>query len=366
MDRWRLEDVASKASAGENATVRFFCVRVAGKKWLEAGQKSSGALCAAVYSSMRPTLPAMLVPLASLAAEPLAGRDGIPVSPTLQELVDRAVAKAVADFTERKLTAEQVAVTLVDLTDPAAPVRASHRGGVEIYPASVIKLFYLQAAHQWMQDGRLADTPELRRAMRDMIVDSSNDATSYIVDALTGTTSGPELAEEELRQWWERRSAVQRYFAGLGYLGVTATRKPWNEGPYGREVQAAKAFPPRSNQLTTEATARLLFEIASGQAVSTERSKQMLELMWRDLTVPVRNREDQTFGFTGIALAEPPVAGAKLWSKAGWTSQTRHDAALVELADGRKFVLVVFTTGQANERGIIPTVARVVMEGLRR
>jgi hypothetical protein len=92
----------------------------------------------------------------------------------------------------------------------------------------------------------------------------------------------------------------------------------------------------------------------------------MLELLWRDLSVPVRDREDQTFGFTGIALAEPPVAGAKLWSKAGWTSQTRHDAALVELADGRKFILVVFTTGQANERGIIPSVARVVMAGLRR
>jgi len=309
---------------------------------------------------------AVLTPFLSSAAENLAGRAEIPSSPALQELVDRAVAKVASEFSERKLGPEQIAVTLLDLTDPAAPSRASHRGEANIYPASVIKLFYLMAAHQWMQEGKLTDTPELRRAMRDMIVESSNDATSYIVDALTGTTSGPEMPDEELRAWWEQRNAVQRYFAALGYTGVTVTRKPWNEGPYGRESQAMKAFTPKSNQLTTDATARIVFEIATGQAVSADRSAQMLELMGRDLTAPMKVPDNQTFGFTGRALIEPPVPGVKLWSKAGWTSQTRHDAAIVELADGRKFILVVFTTGHANERGIIPAVAHVVMEGLRR
>ena len=33
---------------------------------------------------------------------------------------------------------------------------------------------------------------------------------------------------------------------------------------------------------------------------------------------------------------------------------------------GRKFVLVTFTAGHANERGIIPSVARTVIAGLRR
>ncbi|HYT61914.1 MAG TPA: serine hydrolase, partial [Haliangiales bacterium] len=58
----------------------------------------------------------------------------------------------------------------------------------------------------------------------------------------------------------------------------------------------------------------------------------------------------------------PP--GAKLWSKAGWTSGTRHDAAYIELPDGAKFVLVTFTTDHANEREIIPSLARVIVEGL--
>ena len=46
-----------------------------------------------------------------------------------------------------------------------------------------------------------------------------------------------------------------------------------------------------------------------------------------------------------------------LKSKAGWTSQTRHDAAYVELPNGRKFVLMAFTENHANERKILATIA---------
>ena len=63
--------------------------------------------------------------------------------------------------------------------------------------------------------------------------------------------------------------------------------------------------------------------------------------------------------FTGPVL--PP--GAKLWSKAGWTSQTRHDAAYIELPHGAKFLLVTFTTDHANERTLLHTVARVIVDG---
>jgi hypothetical protein len=35
------------------------------------------------------------------------------------------------------------------------------------------------------------------------------------------------------------------------------------------------------------------------------------------------------------------------------------------MPDGNKFVLATFTTDHANEREIIPTVARAVMEGLK-
>jgi beta-lactamase class A len=298
--------------------------------------------------------------LTTLAAESFAGLS-LPRSTPLEALVERAAATAFADFAPQKLERHQLAISLVDLTDPAKPVGASYRGDVAIYPASVIKLCYLHAAHRWLEDGRIADTPELRRALRDMIVDSYNEATHYVVDALTDTTSGPELPDAELKLWWDKRNAVNRYFSARGYTGVNANMKPWCEGPYGREMQALQTLTPSRNKLTTDAAARLVLELVTGQAVTAERSRQMRELMQRDPTAPP-SPDDQTTGFTASGLP----AGAQLWSKAGWTSETRHDAAYVELADGRKFVLATFTTDHAKEERLIPTVARVVCAGLRK
>ncbi len=128
-------------------------------------------------------------------------------STPLQSAVDRAVTETRAEFTGPVLKPEQLAVTVIDLRG-TTPVQADYRGEARFYPASVIKLFYLAATHRWLEDGRIADTPELRRAMRDMIVDSSNDATNYLVDVLTGTTGGPELPADELKAWSELIEAL--------------------------------------------------------------------------------------------------------------------------------------------------------------
>src|ERR1035437_4951858 len=280
-------------------------------------------------------------------------------SPRLQAVVDRAVEGTLERFAPQKLETNQLAVTLVDLRDPDKPVQASYRGGDQIYPASVIKLFYLVAVHRWMEDGKLADTPELRRAMRDMIVDSLNEATGYLVDCLTGTTSGPELAPKEMEEWYYKRNAVNRYFTSLGCTNINVNRKPWCEGPYGRETQSIQLTKPNHrNWLTTDATARLLTEIVTGNAVSAKRCAEMMELLKRDPSPNSGNKNDQAHAYTALAL--PP--GAKLWSKAGWTGECRHDAAYVELPNGAKFVLVIFTTDHANEREIIPAVAKTVVE----
>ena len=278
----------------------------------------------------------------------------------LQTVLDSAIQTSLAKFSPQKLETNQLAATLIDLRVPAHLINASYRGDAQIYPASVVKLFYLVAAHRWLEDGRLQDTDELRRALRDMIVESYNEATHYVLDLLTATTSGPELSANELAVWQDKRNVVNRYFTSLGYTNINANKKPWCEGPYGRETQANKQFQPNRNLLTTDATARLLAEIATGRAVSTERSRVMMKLLERDPFSTTNDPEDQAHGFTGIVLP----TGAKLWSKAGWTSQSRHDAAYIELPSGAKFVLVTFTTAHATEREIIPTVARAVLAGL--
>jgi hypothetical protein len=286
---------------------------------------------------------------------------GFRSSSRLQEVVEAAVRRTLAQYASVKLAAEQLAVTLVDLHDANKPTWASYRGTERFYPASVVKSFYLAATHRWLEDGRLTDTDELRRALRDMIVDSLNEATGYVVDLLTNTTSGPELSAAEFAAWFEKRNAVNRHFATLGYAGINLNRKTWCEGPYGREKQLANQPPPdHRNWLTTEATARLFTEMVTGRLVSPERSRQMLALHERQPFAPDGNAQSREY--TGAVLP----AEARLWSKAGWTSEVRHDAAYVELPTGEKFVLVIFTAGHSKEKEIIPTVAREIVMGIQK
>jgi hypothetical protein len=303
----------------------------------------------------------MLLAGFALAQADRAGGPGKKTGFTLQDVVDEAVQSALRDFAAKGLKPDELAVTLIDMRDPNNLRQANYRGEEKIYPASVSKMFYLGAVHRWLQDGKLKDSPELQQAVREMIVDSWNEPTQYIVDLLTGTTSGPALPAKEMKKWADKRNAVNRFYAGLGYRNINVNQKTFCEASYGREKIFRGANGENRNKLTTNATARLLSEIALGRLVSPERSAQMMELMKRDQYAK-GDPDDQARGFTGLALKDAP--GLKLWSKAGWTSETRHDAAYIETPDGLRFVLVTFTVNHANERGIIPAVARAVLARL--
>jgi len=282
---------------------------------------------------------------------------------SLQELVDRAAKTTLERFADKKLQDSELSITLIDLRDAKRPTTASFRGNERVYPASVVKLFYLVATQRWLEDKKIEETPELKRAVRDMIVESSNEATQYVVDVLTHTTAGYELPPKEMEEWQYQRNAVNRYFSSLGYTNINVNQKTFCEDAYGRERVSRGPNGENRNKLTTDATARLMMEIVTGKAANPARTAAMMELLKREYTGQSNDADDQGKGFTGIALQGRE--GFRLWSKAGWTSTTRHDVAYVEMPDGGKFVLATFTSQHANEREIIPTVARVVIDGLK-
>jgi beta-lactamase class A len=282
---------------------------------------------------------------------------------SLQDLVNRAAKTTLDRFADKKLQESELSITLIDMRDPKRPVTASFRGNERVYPASVVKLFYLVAAHRWLEDKKIEQTPELTRAIKDMIVDSSNEATQYVLDVITHTTGGYELPPKEMEEWQYQRNAVNRYFAALGYTNINVNQKTFCEDAYGRERVSRGPNGENRNKLTTDATARLLMEIVTGKAANPARTAAMMELLKRDYAGTSSDNDDQGHGFTGIALQGRE--GFRLWSKAGWTSTTRHDVAYVEMPDGGKFVLATFTTNHSNDREIIPTVARVVIDGLK-
>jgi len=285
-------------------------------------------------------------------------------STSLQDLVNRAAKTTLDRFADKKLQEDQLSITLIDLRDAKRPETASFRGNERVYPASVVKLFYLVAAQRWLEDKKIEQTPELTRALRDMIVDSSNEATQYVVDVLTQTTSGYELPAKEMEEWQYKRNAVNRYFSSMGYTNINMNQKTFCEDAYGRESVSRGPKGENRNKLTTDATARLMMEIVTGKVAPPARTALMMDLLKRDYTKQTTDTDDQGTGFTGIALKGRD--GFRLWSKAGWTSTTRHDVAYIETPDGAKFVLATFTAGHSNEREIIPTVARVVIDGLKK
>ena len=244
------------------------------------------------------------------------------------------------------------------------PVRGfSYRGVERIYPASIVKLFYLVAIHEWLEGEMTQPSAELDRAIRDMIVDSSNDATSLVVDILSGTTSGPELPVGPFETWKFQRNIVNRYFQSLGWQeleSINVNQKTWGDGPYGRERAFLGELRENRNMLTTDATARLLHSIIGGVAVSSARSQAMMSLIKRSLNPAdlMQDEENQVIGF----LVEGLHQDARLWSKAGWTSQVRHDAAYIEIPSHRPYLLVVFTEGKAQSKNlkILPFVSKRV------
>src|SRR5439155_22966920 len=83
--------------------------------------------------------------------------------PSLQELVNQAAHTALEKFADKKLTQDQVSISLIALCDPQHPSMASFRGNERVYPASVVKLFYLVAVHRWLEDKKIQETAELKR-----------------------------------------------------------------------------------------------------------------------------------------------------------------------------------------------------------
>ena len=252
-----------------------------------------------------------------------------------------------------KLKADDLAISVVDVSKPALIARGDWHGDAPFYPASVIKLFFMADVYATRKE-KLGDVD---RALREMIVVSDNDATAYLVDILADTVPGPPLEGRALRRYLDKRREINRRFQRLGYADhVSAMMKPWSFGPYGVDRQVLGTNRENRNKLTANATASLLLWIHRRRAPGAH---EMMKLMERPLS-PQREEENQVKEFIGEALP----TGARLWSKAGWTSEVRHDAAYVELPDGRKFIVVIFTRGIAGDVTLVPAVARNVFAEL--
>jgi beta-lactamase class A len=296
----------------------------------------------------------VLLAAALAAAAPATARPPEPedLSPALAAIARETA----AEFAAVGLTEEGLSISLRELARPSGepPRHGGFRGDVPQYPASVVKIFFLAYAAAREDAGKLKVTPELERALQDMIHVSSNDATGYVLDVLTGTTSGPELTGAEWERWKQKRNAVNRFFASRGYgESLNANQKTFCEDAYGRE-QAFRDGGKNRNRMSSDDAARLLGEIATGRLAGPAGTQTMLARLERDVSSETK-LDDLELEDARLAGRRLP-AGTRVWAKSGDAYDSHHLVARLLLPDGHDVVLAVFTRGVRANMDVIPRV----------
>ena len=150
-----------------------------------------------------------------------------------------------------------------------------------------------------------------------MIIVSSNFATNLIIQKV-----GAQNVTQSMRQ--------------LGAKDIQVLRG----------VEDDKAFEKGLINTTTAHDMVVIFEkIANGQAVNTESSQAMINILL-----------DQKFNEIIPALLPP---GVKVAHKTGSITHVHHDSGIVILPDGRKYVLVLLSKNWDDEKLAIQTMANI-------
>lgn len=268
----------------------------------------------------------------------------------------RIAAETVEEFGKSGLTAEGISIAVIDLSPGRSATSlpsGSYRGDQSYYPCSVVKLCFLSYYESQKDAGKLADNPELVRAVKDMITISSNDATGFVVDSITATTSGPEIADPvEWQKWKRRREAVNEYFRARGYTNLNANQKTFCEDAYGRE-QVFRDDGRNRNRMSAAESARIFKEIARGEVAGPKLTEEMLALLSRG-TGPEKLEDVEPEDARLAAQGLPE--GSRIWAKSGDAFDFHHLVARVALPNGSEFIIAVFTKGVKTVPEIIPRV----------
>lgn len=152
--------------------------------------------------------------------------------------------------------------------------------------------------HLYEQIGQKRSIEDL---VTDMIIYSSNLATNIIIELVDAKNVNKTMRE-------------------MGAMDINVLRG----------VEDMKAYEAGLSNSTTAYDLMLIFEaLANGKAVNAEADKEMLHIL-------------QQQKHTDLIPALLPE-NLKIANKTGWITGVHHDSALIELTDGKKYVLVLLS-----------------------
>jgi hypothetical protein len=296
-------------------------------------------------------------------------------TPAMNDTGQAVISKLLDQFAQVGLAADTFGFVVLRGDGPAANLKGfAYRGDWRCYPCSVVKAFHLVHALSLIDEGRITPHAELDRAMRDMILWSSNAATNYVIDIITDTTGDTLLEGEALQAWRDRRDGLNRFFHALAWpeFGTSnITQKLMDDVRYGREAQYAGPQGENMNALTPLSSARLFAELfGGGLPLSPASRDRAQDILHRDrASADAANPLFQVDNYLGGGIP----AGLPLWSKAGrlaWTGDARvayhkHDLIRTIPSDGVPLIISLMTSGKAlceDHPQAVPEIGRVLFE----
>jgi Beta-lactamase enzyme family len=293
--------------------------------------------------------------------------------------LDKIVSSVVAYSTSKSLPTSALSVTLIDMNTGE---KAEYQGTTQRYPASVVKMFWLVTAYQRISQGELKEG-SLQGAIEQMIFKSDNQGASQVVDAVTATKSTPEkLGDKDLVIGKQKRQELNSFFNGAGYSpDINVSQKTFpipqenimEPKGFDQQLRGEDLSKPYRNRITTNDAARLMYEIVQGLSVSPDASSKMRGLLTRNIDPGYWKKQppnpvdfNPVESFFGEGLPEGKTES--IVSKAGWTSVSRQEVALVRSKDNKtSYILAVFGDDAAygKSKKIFPDISGLVYGKMR-
>lgn len=239
----------------------------------------------------------------------------------------------------------------------ASPARGAGWQGMQLRdPGDLVQLPYVIASERWLQRGLIEDEPDLQRAQSAMLRQGSHDATSYVVDRLSGTTSGPALAAPAREAWIAQRQLVDGWLASLGWSeleGCRALQKTWQDAPYGREREFLGLEQENANRFSSDGFARLLEGVMVGTLISPPACQRMRSL----LAVQMSEGMTDLDAPAGLAPLLPALgSGWRLWGRGGRSPECLQVALYGERETETPVLLVVFAEPGEGTEGLVAAI----------
>ncbi|WP_299764054.1 serine hydrolase [uncultured Dokdonia sp.] len=217
---------------------------------------------------------------------------------------------------------KQMSVGLVDLSDLNDIKYAGLNDKELMYAASLPKIAVLLAAMDAIENGELKETKEVKRDMRLMISKSDNRASTRMIDRV-----GYEKIEAVLRA--PKTKLYDEEVGGGLWVGK-------------RYAAGGRRYPEPlkglSHAATTLQVCSFYYQLVLGNLVSTDRSKEMLDIM-----------EDPALHHKFVNTLDKIAPNAKVYRKSGSWKNYHSDSALV-WGPKRKYIIVALIDNNLGEQ----------------